>query len=110
MFYWLYFLLFTVECRPLSVVRAEAMTATIQVNPGSKIEIYSRRNHCNHPSNNNYILLYQNHRTRELEVVSRQEDHNFTLSNVQLNISGIYCTYKRCAPENRKQCCIRITG
>ena len=100
----------TAECRPLPLVRAGAIEATIVPKLCSFMEIYSPENHCNQPNNNSYILLHENHHTGELDVVSQQEDYIFTISNVQLNTSGIYCSHKQCAPENTEQCCIRIIG
>ena len=98
------------ECRPLLLARAGATEAMIIQKLGSSIEICtSLENHCNQPNNNNYILLQENHHTGRLDVVSQQEDY-ISLSNVQLNTSGIYCAYKQCAPEDMEQCCIRIIG
>ena len=103
--------LHAVWCLPLQVVRGgtnEADMATRLVDLGSTVEIYSNENDCNHPGNNNYTLLHDNHHTGELDTISQQEGYKFTLSNVQLNTSGIYCVYKQCAPQEKKQCCIRI--
>ena len=100
----------TAECRPLPLVRAGAIETTIIPELGSSMEVHSPENHCNQPNNNNYILLHENHRTGELDVISQQEDYIFRISNVQLNTSGIYCSHKQCAPEDMEQCCIKIRG
>ena len=84
--------------------------ATRREYPCSTVEIYSDENNCNQPSNNSYIFLHQNHRTGELDIISQQQGRKFTLSNVQLNSSGIYCAYKQCAPQGKEQCCVRIIG
>ena len=99
-----------VECRPLPLVRAETTKAMIVPKLGSSIEIYSLENHCNHPDSNDYMLLRENDHSRELDIISQQEGYTFTISNVQLSTSGIYCTYKQCAPEEKEQCCIRIAS
>lgn len=76
--------------------------------PGLSREIYPNSTiidlHCN---DNNYILSRQNHQTGELEEISRQQDYRFTISNIRLNTSGVYCIHKQCSP---KQCCFRISG
>ena len=100
----------TVQCRSLQVVRDGAGVATRRVNLGFPVEIYSNVNHCNQPSNNSYILLHQNHHTGELDIVSQQPGYKFTLSSVQLDSSGIYCTYKQCTPQEKEQCCVRVIG
>ena len=110
MYYWLTTFTYTAECRPLPLVRAGTIEATIVHKLGSSIEIHSPENHCNHPNNNDYVLLRENDHTGELDIISQQEGYTFTISNVQLNTSAIYCTYKQCAPAEKEQCCIRIAG
>ena len=91
-------------------MRAGTIEAMIVPKLGPSMEIYSLQNHCNHPDHNDYMLLRENDHSRELYIISQQEGFKFTLSNVQLNTSGIYCTYKQCAPEEKEQCSIRIAG
>ena len=96
------------QCKPLTEVRAQITEAP--VHSGSKIEIYAHESNCNHPTNNQYVLLHENHSTGELDVILQQQNNKFTILNLQLNISGIYCAYKQCAPEQKEQCCTRIIG
>ena len=89
--------------------------ATTEVQPGSSVVIvYSPTdNHCNNSrsgDNDTYILLHEDHHTGVLKEISRQQNFTFQISAIQLNTSGVYCTYKQCVPEYREQCCIRITG
>lgn len=85
--------------------------ATIKTQPASSIELISQINGCSDPGNDDYILLHEDHKTGELQEISRQQNnHRFQISNIQLNTSGVYCAYKQCAPQDRTQCCIRITG
>ena len=90
----------------------EVEDAITEVQHGSSVVIYSPLTDCNDgdPSDDTYILLHQNHHTRELEEVSQQKGYKFTISDIQLNTSGVYCVYKQCAPEDKEQCCIRISG
>ena len=83
--------------------------ATYVLERGSNWEFSSPESHCNDPSNNMYVLSQQNHHTGVLHVVSRRRYNKFTLSDVQLRSSGIYCIYKQCA-QDREQCCVRIIG
>ena len=87
----------------------EADIATYHLDRSSYWEFSSPENHCNDPNNNMYVLLHENHHTGELDNVSRHQEHKFTLSDVQLNTSGIYCIYKQCA-QDREQCCVKIIG
>ena len=108
-----HFIFLTVNCRPLSEVRVasiEDLTSTIYVNRGSNIDIDSCIDHCNDPVNSSYVLLHQNHHTGKLNIVSQHQDNKFTVSDVQFNTSGIYCTYKECAPKSKEQCCTRVVG
>ena len=101
------------DCRPLSEVRVasyEDLTSTIHVNRGSNMEIYSRTDHCNDPINSSYVVLHQNHHTGKLDIVSQHHDNKFTVSDVQLSTSGIYCTYKQCTAKDKEQCCTRVVG
>ena len=96
------------QCRSLTEVRDDITEAPVC--SGSKVEIYAPENNCNHPTNNQFVLLRENHRTGELDAILQQQNNKFTILNLQLNISGIYCVYKQCAPEQKKQCCTRIIG
>ena len=108
------FYLSTAICKSLEVVKngtmEEAANATTKVNLGCTTKIRSQGNNCSHPNSSIYTLLQENHHTGRLDVISQQEDNIFTISNVQFNTSGIYCTYNQCAPEDMEQCCIRIIG
>ena len=95
--------------------KQETAKATIEVQPGSSTEIVyldTDTVSCSNTSNNSYILLRENHDTGALEEVyiSRQSNHRFQISGIQMSISGVYCVYKECAPEDMEQCCIRIKG
>ena len=91
--------------------KLETEDATVVVQPGSSMVIYSETsNSCSNTSNDNYILLHENHRTGVLNEIARQQNYTFQISAIQLNTSGVYCVYKECAPEDMEQCCIRITG
>ena len=86
--------------------------ATIRVNPGSSVSLNAPTDvTCSHPNNDNYVLLHESHRNQQLRIITQQPaDHKFTIPNVQLSTSGIYCVYKQCVPEYMEQCCIRIIG
>ena len=85
--------------------------ATFEVQPGSSVVIvYSHTASCTYTSNDYYILLHEDHDTGVLREVSRQQNHMFEISGIQLHTSGVYCLYKECAPEDMEQCCIRIKG
>ena len=102
-----------VNCRPLQEVKD-----TIELMPGSSEEFTFQRpgssiildSNDGDPSNNTYILLHQNHLTGELEEVSQQQGYKFTISDMQLNTSGVYCVQKQYVREDKKRCCIRISG
>lgn len=101
---------FTVTCRPLKVVM-DAAIEDIRVLPaGSNISFYSHVNDHGHTNNDSYILLHQNHQTKKLEVVSQQQDNKFTISDLQVNSSGVYCAYRQRIPKDKEQCCIKISG
>ena len=82
----------------------------INVFLGSDVSFNAIPDQCNDSSNNSYVLLHQNHHTGELEFEMQQPDNKFIVQNVQLSTLGIYCTYQRCAPQNREQCCVRVIG
>ena len=89
--------------------------ATIDEEPGSSVSIYysltseACSNSCNGTCT--YILLHEDHRTGVLKEISRQQNRRFQISEIQLNISGVYCVYEQNASEVcREQCCIRIRG
>ena len=92
--------------------KLETEDATIVVQPGSSMVIvYSQTSRsCSNASNDSYILLQEDHHTGVLKEISRQQNHTFQISSIQLNTTGVYCVYKECAPEDMEQCCIRIIG
>ena len=99
--------MFTVSCKTLQEVENAVLEENI---PGSSIDIYAPNLDCDCVKNSTYILLHQDHQTGELKVESRQQEYKFTISNIQLNTSGVYCMYKQCAPEDKEKCCVRIPG
>ena len=107
----------TGQCRPLQEIRngtPGAETATILVYPGSSVSLNAPTDvTCSHPDNDvdSYALLHESHRNQQLRIITQQPaDHKFTIPNVQLSTSRIYCAYKQCVPEDMEQCCIRIIG
>ena len=107
----------TAQCRPRQEFRngafeAHDQMATMLENPGSSVSLNAPTDvNCSHPDNDSYALLHESHHDQQLRIITQQTaNHKFTISNVQLSTSGIYCVYKQCVPEDMEQCCIRIIG